>query len=366
VRRRRVALALVALLLASLAAGCDGDDDDTERGPVSPTPDRAERELRVETVAEGLEAPWEIAFLPDGDALVTERPGRVRLLTPDGLREEPVAEIPVAAIGEGGQLGLALDPAFEQNGYVYLYFTTESGMVVERHRYEDGALEREATVLDGIAAGPIHDGGRLHFGPDRRLYVATGDAGDSSLAQDGSSLNGKFLRLDEAQYRGSGGQPEIFTSGHRNPQGFDWQPGSGELYASEHGDIGNDEVNLLRAGSNYGWPEVEGGDHGDFTAPVALYEDTIAPSGSTFVEEPGSAWTGDFLVAALAGEQLRRLRFRSGEPVVDEALFEGRFGRLRTVVEGPDGALYLLTSNRDGRGTPREGDDRVLRVVPPG
>jgi glucose/arabinose dehydrogenase len=366
VLRGRPALALVALLLAGLAAGCDGDDDGQEREPASPTPDRVEGELRVQTVAEGLEVPWEIVFLPDGDALITERPGRVRLLTPEGLRDEPVAQIGVSALGEGGLLGLALDPDFERNGYVYLYFTTATGMLVERGRYEDGLLKREATVLDGIAAGPIHDSGRIHFGPDRRLYVATGDAGDAPLAQDGSSLNGKFLRLDEAHYRGADAEPEIFTSGHRNPQGFDWQPGSGDLYASEHGEIGNDEVNLLREGSNYGWPEVEGSDHGDFTGPVALYEDTIAPSGATFVEEPGSAWTGDFLVAALAGEQLRRLRFRSGRPVIDEALFEGRFGRLRTVVEGPDGALYLLTSNRDGRGTPREGDDRVLRVVPPG
>jgi glucose/arabinose dehydrogenase len=221
-------------------------------------------------------------------------------------------------------------------------------------------------VLDGILAGPVHDSGRIHFGPDDRLYIATGDAGQEDIAQDSDSLNGKFLRMAASEYRGNGpGEAEIVSSGHRNPQGFDWQPGSDRLIATEHGNTGNDEVNEIRQGENYGWPEVEGTDHGDFEAPLTVYEDSIAPSGATFVSLPGSEWTGDYVIGALVGEQVRRLTFDGAEVTEDEALFDGEFGRVRTVVESPDGALYALTSNRDGRGSPRAGDDRVIRIVPP-
>jgi glucose/arabinose dehydrogenase len=353
---------LSALVL--VAAACNGESDGDSAPPAGDS--GAGAEPRVETVATGLEIPWEIAFLPDGSALVTERPGRVRLLDPEGrLQGEPVAEVDVSAQGEGGLLGLALDPSVESNGFVYLYFTAGANMEVARFRYEDGGLVKEATLVDGIRAGPIHDSGRIHFGPDERLYVSTGDAGQAELAQDQDSLNGKFLRLDPDAYRGDGGEPEVISSGHRNPQGFDWEPGSERLIASEHGESGFDEINEIEQGANYGWPEVVGPDHGDFTAPLVTYEETIAPSGATFVSNEGSAWSGYFLVAALAGEQIRRVRLEDGEATVDEPLYEGRFGRLRTVVEGPDGALYALTSNRDGRGTPREGDDRIIRIVPP-
>jgi glucose/arabinose dehydrogenase len=321
----------------------------------------------VQTVATGLEVPWEIAFLPDGRALVTERPGRVRLLTRDReLVPEPVAEVPVAAEGEGGLLGLAVDPDFERNGYVYAYRTVDTGNEVARYRLEGDRLIEEAVVLDGIAGSPIHDGGRLHFGPDERLYASTGDAAQEELAQDPESLNGKLLALDPGGYRGDRPTaPEVVSLGHRNPQGFAWQPGSGRMVADEHGDTGNDEVNVIRGGRNYGWPEAEGEDHEGFEPPVVLYEDAIAPSGATFVSLPRSQWTGDYLIGALTGEQIRRVSFDGDRVTADEALFQGDFGRVRTVVEGPDGALYALTSNRDGRGAPRPGDDRVIRIVPP-
>jgi glucose/arabinose dehydrogenase len=349
VRAALVRCALVALL--ATVPACGGDDDAPE------TPDAP----RAETVATGLDVPWEIAFLPDGRALITERPGRV--LAFDG-ETRALAEIPVAAIGEGGLLGLAIDPAFEQNGLVYLYRTTDRGNEVARYRLTDAGLQEEATLVTGIAAAPIHDGGRLRFGPDERLYISTGDAAQPELAQDPNSLNGKILRLSPEQYRGAGGRPEVVSLGHRNVQGFDWQQGTGRLYASEHGASGNDEVNLIRAGANYGWPRVEGEDHGEFTAPLAVYDSAIAPSGATFVRSEGSPWRGDFLVASLGGVQLRRLRFDGDRVTRDEALYEGDFGRLRSVVEGPDGALYVLTNNTDGRGSPREGDDRLLRIAP--
>jgi glucose/arabinose dehydrogenase len=328
--------------------------------------------VRVQTLASGLDIPWEIAFMPDGSALVTERPGTVRLLTSEGkLKRRPVAKIRVSSQGEGGLLGLALDPQFDRNHYVYLYFTGPEQMQLERWRLAGGRLVRQASLVTGIKSGQVHDSGRIAFGPDHRLYVATGDAGEPALAQDPASLNGKSLSLSARQYRGSGGQPRIVSSGHRNPQGFDWQMGSGRLFATEHGPSGfdgpegYDEINEIVPGHNYGWPTVIGTGNPGFTDPIQLYQAPIAPSGATFVKRPGSSWRGSFIFACLRGQELRRLVLNGDQVVSDEALFTGRFGRLRTVVEGPGGALYVLTSNRDGRGTVRPGDDRILRITPP-
>jgi quinoprotein glucose dehydrogenase len=304
-------------------------------------------------VEEGLEVPWEIVWLPDERAMITERPGRIRL---DG---EVIAEVDVSAEGEGGLMGLALDPEFETQPFVYLFFTTAEGLQLERWRLEDDELTREASLIDGvIEAGPVHDSGRIAFGPDRALYVATGDAGNGDLAQDPDSLNGKYLRLTD--YRGGPVRPEILSLGHRNPQGFDWQPDTARMFSTEHGpsgfdgEQGFDEINEIEEGSNYGWPEVYGSDHGDFTAPLKVYDEAIAPSGATF-------WKGEFVFATLRGETLWSLDLDTGE---DALLLQG-YGRLRTPRVGPDGALYVLTSNRDGRGSPADADDRVLRLTEP-
>ena len=248
---------------------------------------------RVETVATGLVIPWEIAFLPDGRALVTERPGRIRLLARGGrLRRGTVAHVKVSAVGEGGLLGLAIDPAFARNRFVYLYFTTDDGMRLERRRWTRGRLVFRASLLDGIRAGTIHDSGRIAFGPDRRLYVSTGDAGEPALAQDPASLNGKLLALTPGQYRGPGpAAPEIVASGLRNAQGFDWEPGTGRLIATDHGPSGFDgpegfdEVDEIVPGGNYGWPLAIGYDTGGglFSPPLRVWKEAIAPSGATFV-----------------------------------------------------------------------------------
>jgi glucose/arabinose dehydrogenase len=331
---------------------------------------------RVETVARGLEIPWDIAFMAGGRALVTERPGRVRLLTRAGaLKRAPVARIPVSAVGEGGLLGIAVDPAFARNRYVYLYYTTAEGMRLERRRWTGSRLAGGASLLDGIRAGRVHDSGRIRFGPDDRLYVSTGDAGEPELAQDPGSPNGKLLALTPEQYRGDGhATPEVVASGLRNSQGFDWEPGTRRLVATDHGPSGfdgpegYDEVDEIAEGGNYGWPEAIGDDTGGgrFRAPLRVYPEPVAPSGATFVSRRGSAWTGDFVFAALRGMQLRRLELRDGQVVADHRLLLDRFGRLRTVVEGPRGCLYVLTSNRDGRGDPVAADDRILRMRPPG
>jgi glucose/arabinose dehydrogenase len=368
----------LALLPLLLLAACGGDEQ-ASSGPSPATtaaPEAAQerREMQVDTVAQGLEVPWDLAFLPGGDALVTERPGRVRLLE-DGerLRGEPVAEVPVTAEGEGGLMGIAVDPRFEDNGFVYVLLTRSPSVVLQRFTYDEETREwaEGPVLLDDVVAGPVHDSGRIRFGPDGRLYVLTGDAGQAALAQDPGSLNGKVLRLTAEQARGDRevADPEVFTTGHRNPQGLDWDA-DGRLIATEHGPSGGDgpqgfdEVNVLRRGRNYGWPEVIGTDHGRFAAPARVYEEAIAPSGAAYLDAE-SAWQGSYVLAALRGTALHRLTLRDGEVAGEEVLLEGEFGRLRAVVEAPDGSLYVTTSNRDGRGDPAGPDDRVLRIAPP-
>jgi glucose/arabinose dehydrogenase len=326
---------------------------------------------RTTVVATGLEAPWELVFLTDGRSFLTERPGRVVLFSRGFRSRRVVATLDVDTGGrkEGGLLGIALDPAFRRNRLVYLYRTakTDENQVL-RYRFTGSKLVLQRKIVGGLEASDSHNGGRIKFGPDRALWITTGEAYHKELAQDPSSLNGKILRLSLAKARGAGGRPEIVSRGHRNVQGIDWQPGSGRPFITEFGEEDRDEVNIIRRGANYGWPEVAGRDDGGGRFVPAAWDTgsgNVAPSGATFVHRRGSAWTGSFVFGTLRGEQLIRLRV-SGERVLgEEHLFEDRFGRVRNVVEGPDGALYLLTSNRDGRGDPRPGDDRIIRLVPP-
>jgi glucose/arabinose dehydrogenase len=333
---------------------------------------------QVTVYARRLEIPWQLAFAPDGRAFVTERPGRIRVIRSGRLEPDPVAQLPVAHVGEGGLLGLALHPEFPRQPYVYVYYTYEAGGLrnrVERLREEGGRLVRDRVILDGIPGAFVHDGGRLRFGPDGMLYVGTGDARSPALAQDRGSLAGKILRvLPDGSIPRDNPFPSspVYSLGHRNVQGLAWHPRTRQLYATEHGPTGDrgfahDEVNLIRPGSNYGWPEVLcGTPHPPgFTDALACSGDeTWAPSGATFVSR--GAWREGLLVANLRGAHLRLFTLDAeGIRVVrQERVLEG-FGRLRDVVEGPDGALYVLTSNRDGRGSPAPEDDRILRIVPP-
>ena len=364
---------LVAPLCAALLlVACGGGDSNGSGATTTETSPASGREsgggaepARKETgtIVTGLDVPWELAFLPDGSALVTERAGRVLRLDKNlKVAGRPAATVQVDASGESGLLGMAIDPSFRSNRFVYLYRTTASGNEVLRYRYSRGRLTGARVVVRGIQAGVIHDGGRLRFGPDGALYITTGETGQSQLAQDRGSLNGKLLRVRDP--RGGAVRPEIVSLGHRNVQGLDWQPGSDRLYATEHGPDAHDELNRIVEGRNYGWPQAEGKDGP--TPAVIDWVDTIAPSGATFVRRGGSRWTGNLLVACLRGEQLRRVVFDGTRVVRQQVLFSGRYGRLRDVVEGPDGAIYLLTNNTDGRGSPRAGDDRIVRLVPPG
>jgi len=312
----------------------------------------------VSTVARGLVHPWEMAFLPDGSALVSERPGRLRFVT-KGLRlsSRVIARFDVSG-GEGGLLGVAVDPRFRVNRYVYVFRTTEGGAALVRYRFVRRRLHSRRVLAGGISANRIHNGGRVKFGPGRRLYFTTGDSANPSTAQSSRSRNGKFLSLSRRQVLGRGGRPTIVSKGHRNPQGFAFSPRRGTLFATEHGAVGNDEVNIIRRGRNYGWPLIQGSQRAPgLTSPLVFYRNAIAPSGATFVRQGGSSWSGDFMFGALRGEHIRRLTITNGSVTRNQALFRGDFGRIRTVVEGPDGALYALTTNGS--------NDRILRIVPP-
>lgn len=348
------------LLVVTLAAGACGG---AALAPVAP--------LAVTTLAAGLDIPWAMAFVPDGRLFFTERPGRLRVLDGGALQAGPVLTLPVRAVGEGGLLGLAADPNFAANGFLYVYYTYVGGPTGALNRIQrltvtgrnPSVAVSGPVLLDAIPGASIHNGGRLKVGPDTMLYATNGDAGDPGLAQNPASLAGKIVRMTL-----TGAVPPdnptpgsyVYSLGHRNAQGLAWDA-SRTLYATEHGPTSNDEVNRIRAGLNYGWPTCVGRcGNPAFVDPFYLFfPETCAPSGATFVTGPRiPEWSGDLLFTCLRGQRLHRLRLAGpGSDVVvgEERLYEGTFGRMRDVIMGPDEAVYATTSN--GGGT-----DRLLRI----
>jgi glucose/arabinose dehydrogenase len=307
-----------------------------------------------QTVATGLQVPWGLAFLPDGSALVAERDSaRVLQVSVGGGAPREVYRVPgVSAGGEGGLLGLAVPADHARTGLVYAYHTAAADNRIVRFTLDGGTPE---VIFDGIDKAGIHNGGRIAFGPDGMLYVGTGDAADQPVSQNAQDTNGKILRLTPdgrpAPGNPTAGSP-VYSLGHRNVQGLAWDD-AGRLFGIEFGQNRLDEVNVITPGGNYGWPEVEGTGGGErYIDPVVTWRTTDAsPSGAAVV--------GNTLyVAALRGERLWAVPVAGGEPTAE---LTRRYGRLRTVEVAPDGALWLTTSNTDGRGDVRDGDDRILR-----
>ncbi|HBR21673.1 MAG TPA: glucose dehydrogenase [Nitrospiraceae bacterium] len=347
------------------------------------------RGIKVEVWIENLEIPWSLIFLPDGRALVSERPGRIRLIKNNRLQEKPYIIIDVAHIGEGGLMGLALHPAFPKQPFIYAMHTYRKGgdifnrVIRIRDQGEKGDIDK--VIADNIPAGKFHNGGRISFRPDGMLYIAAGETFNAEIAQVIQSLGGKILRVTQ-----DGGIPPdnpfkgspVYSYGHRNPQGLAWHPETGDLFSSEHGPsgeflkFGNDEINVIRKGGNYGWPQVIGSaDKKPFIDPLIAWKKTTPPSGMTFYAgDKLPHLRGDLFVATLRSQSLIRIRIKKesgGYRVTDiERWFvkgyddNGKYGRLRDVVVGPDGLIYFLTNNTDGRGNPSKGDDRIYRIVP--
>jgi glucose/arabinose dehydrogenase len=339
-------------------------------------------EPKIDIFVSGLDTPWAIAFAPDGRIFVNERAGRIRVIKDGKLLAEPWMTLGVNEAGEAGLLGLALDPQFAQNRYVYVAYTDRSPEGGLRNRLvrlrEDPATGKgvmDKVLIDNVPANTNHDGGRVKFGPDGKLYWTMGEAQNMAAAQDLKTLSGKILRINPDGNIPSDnpipGSP-IYSYGHRNPQGLAWQPGTKRLYATEHGPSGEkgccqDEVNLIEPGKNYGWPTITGDQKkAGMVSPViqSTTSETWAPTGATFVTS--GPWQGSMLFTGLRGQTLYRLTLDPADPTKTkglERLFAGQYGRLRDVAEGPDGAIYILTSNGDGRGNLPPDGDRVLRLT---
>ena len=368
---RRTLVSLLIIVIVS--AGCSNAPTSTP--DIATHSDQSVQPYELETVAEDLNVPWEVAFTDDGDIFFTERPGNLRLIRDGELVKEPLLSLPAPFIseGEGGLLGLAADPDYESNHYLYVYHSYEANGGIQNRVLRlivDGEKAKiDKVILDGIVGDTNHNGGRLKIGPDGLLYITAGDRYEPDLAQEKTSMGGKIFRIhldgtipDDNPFENS----PVYSYGHRNPQGLAWHPKTGQLYSSEHGQTAHDEINLIQKGKNYGWPMIEGDETEDDMISPILHsgEDTWAPSGMTFVTE--GEWKNQLLVANLRGNQILRLELSEdgNEVIKTDALYKGEYGRIRTVAEAPDGSIYFLTNNHDGRGAPNDGDDKIIRLIP--
>ncbi|MET7604182.1 PQQ-dependent sugar dehydrogenase [Streptomyces avermitilis] len=383
-QRRAVAAVLAAAALL-LTSGCSSGDGGTPGAARSTSPGRTAPESSssgrtaeatppakgsvkvVRTVAQGLKTPWGLAPLPDGDLLVTSRDdGTITRIDEKTGKKTELGSVPgVSAAGEGGLLGIALSPSYASDHMIYAYFTTASDNRIVRLLHEERKPPGEQlgapdTVFKGIPKGFIHNGGRIAFGPDHMLYAGTGESGNRGLAQDRKSLGGKILRMTPEGEPAPGnpfGDSVVYSYGHRNVQGLAWDDKQ-RLFAAEFGQDTWDELNAIKPGGNYGWPEAEGrsGD-AKYRDPIAQWHtDEASPSGIAYAE--GSLW-----MAGLRGQRLWRVPLKGTEAsAAPQSFLKGTYGRLRTVVSAGGGKLWVTTSETDGRGTPGKGDDRIVEL----
>lgn len=357
---------LVLVIILAVAAGCGSVQTSETRTATASAGEIGNDVIIVDTLATGLDVPWALDFLPDDDIIFTERPGRVRLFEPEsGQVSDSIYDVPnILAQGEAGLLGIALHPDFANNHYVYLYHTIDqAGGAINRvtlYVMQDNTLEEDKIILDNIPANTIHDGGRIKFGPDGYLYIGSGDAGNENAAQDIESLSGKILRVtddgvipEDNPFPGS----PVYSYGHRNPEGLAWDD-EGRLWATEHGSSATDELNMIESGKNYGWPVIRSDQtqEGMVTPVINSGGDTWAPSGAAF-------YNGKIYFTGLRGQSLFEALI-SETPVTLNRYFQGDYGRLREVVLGSDGFLYVFTNNTDGRGSPASDDDKLLKIDP--
>ncbi|MEO8581368.1 MAG: PQQ-dependent sugar dehydrogenase [Patescibacteria group bacterium] len=344
---------------------------------------KASVNYKVESVVEGLYVPWSIVFTSVDRMLVTERSGAIRVVQKNKLLPQPLMKFPeVSDKGEEGLMGLAMDPEYSKNKFLYACLAYASGKNLQnkvvRLKDEGDTAVVEKQLLDAIPSATNHAGCRVRFGPDAKLYVTTGDATTKEIAQDMNSLGGKILRMNsDGSIPADNPFPNsyVYTLGHRNSQGIAWQPGTGQLFATEHGPTvfdgpaGGDEVNAIMAGQNYGWPTVHHKLHQDgMIDPVLEFTPAVAPSGAMFYSgDIFPQLQNNFLFALLKGEGIMRVEFSNEDPSKVERVSKLNgitVGRIREVEQGPDGFIYFATSNRDGRGKVRGGDDHIYRLIP--
>ncbi len=365
--------ATLHIVLALVVIGCKDQNDSQNSYP--------DVKLDTTIVAKGLDVPWEVLWSPENELWVTERGGRVLKINPETKEIKELLAIQVTEEGESGLLGMALHPDFPSTPWVYLVYTyTQSSSIVERltkYTYQHDRLLNEEILIDNIAGNNYHIGSRLKFGPDGKLYMTTGDAGNISLPQNQASLNGKLLRINP-----DGSVPNdnpvhgsyVWASGLRNSQGLDFSP-AGVLYSSEHGPESDDEINILEVGRNYGWPNVKGmcdnPSETDFCnshnvrEPIQVYTPTLALAGiAYYLNDAIPEWNNSLIVTSLKAGKLIILHLdEQGMNIKNSTTFyDNDLGRLRDVCVSSDGRVFIATSNRDGRGSPKSTDDMIIEI----
>jgi len=321
----------------------------------------------VKIIATNLQKPWSLDFMGD-KIFFTEKIGRIRVVDAGVLVKEPVADLKVADVTDGGLLGLALHPDFPKNHYLYVFYTYQEGdklwNKVLRITVSNDKISDAAAILDKIPGAEFDDGGVIKFGPDKKLYIGTGDATDEDAAQNLKSLAGKILRLNDDGSIPSdnpfSGSP-IFSYGYRNPQGLTWDNHS-NLYETEQGPTRNDEINLVKRGQNYGWPKQECSGSREYIDAMVCYNPSLEPGGIVYYSSDKLDLGNSLIMATLRGTNLYQLTMENGTISSQKIILDG-LGRIRDVDMGPDGYLYILTGNTDGRGFPDKTDDKLLRIV---